>query len=93
MLAIGRALMREPDLLLLDEPSLGLAPNAAGELLGTIRAIQKASEIGVLMVEQKVREVLSFSERTYCLKEGKIVDGGPSREFAEDLDRVKTLFF
>jgi branched-chain amino acid transport system ATP-binding protein len=92
MLAIGRALVRGPRLLLLDEPSLGLAPFASRDMLKTLRAIQEASRVGVLIVEQKVREVLNFSDRVYCLKDGKVVDQGISQDFIQDIDRTRRLF-
>jgi branched-chain amino acid transport system ATP-binding protein len=79
MLAIGRALMAQPQLLLLDEPSLGLAPIVVDGLFETIRAIN-ASGVGVLLVEQNVRRALEASARGYLLAEGRIVLAGEREE-------------
>jgi branched-chain amino acid transport system ATP-binding protein len=79
MLAIGRALMAQPRLLLLDEPSLGLAPIVVDGLFETIRAIN-ASGVGVLLVEQNVRRALEASARGYLLAEGRIVLAGEREE-------------
>ena len=77
MLAIGRALMAVPRLLLMDEPSLGLAPVIVDELFGVIRSINAAG-VSVLLVEQNVRRALAISSRGYLLSEGRIVLAGQS---------------
>jgi len=79
MLAIGRALMAEPRLLLLDEPSLGLAPIVVDEVFDVIRTINSAG-VSVLLVEQNVQRALELSSRGYLLAEGRIVLGGRSDE-------------
>ena len=83
MLAIGRALMARPTMLLLDEPSLGLAPLVTGQLFDTIARL---SQLGVtlLLVEQNARRALLASSRAYVLERGKIVREGPSDELAND---------
>jgi branched-chain amino acid transport system ATP-binding protein len=79
MLAIGRALMSAPRLLLLDEPFLGLAPLVVVEILKAIQGLQRES-LTVLLVEQKVEMALSVSDRAYVMVKGSIVREGPSRE-------------
>lgn len=77
MVAIGRALMLEPDLLIMDEPSLGLSPLYVKQVMQTIRRV---ADLGfpVLLVEQNIKQVLQFSDRTYVLENGKLVLEGPS---------------
>jgi branched-chain amino acid transport system ATP-binding protein len=79
MLAIARALMTEPRLLLLDEPSLGLAPRLAQELLDGVRDIA-ASGTAVLLAEQNVAKALSVTDRAYVLQGGRLIESGPSVE-------------
>src|SRR5262245_36149823 len=79
MLAIGRALMARPRLLLLDEPSLGLAPSVVIEMFRVIREIN-ARGVAVLLVEQNVASALEIAHRAYVLEEGRIVAHGLSRE-------------
>jgi len=87
MLAIGRALMSSPKLLLLDEPSMGLAPIAAQEIFRTIRSIADGG-VGVLLVEQNLALAMSVADRAYVLRNGAVVVSGPiqelSREAVED---------
>jgi branched-chain amino acid transport system ATP-binding protein len=79
MLAIGRAIMGGPRLLLLDEPSLGLAPMVVDELLGRTRALA-AEGVGVLLAEQSVARALGLASRVYALAQGRIVAQGPASE-------------
>jgi branched-chain amino acid transport system ATP-binding protein len=81
MVAIGRALMARPKLLLLDEPSLGLAPVIVSELFRAIRRINAAG-VAVLLVEQNVAAALDIAHRAYVLEEGRIVARGKPRELA-----------
>jgi branched-chain amino acid transport system ATP-binding protein len=81
MLAIGRALMTAPRLLLLDEPSLGLSPLLTAELLGSIRMIG-ASGTAILLAEQNVAQALAICERAYILETGRIIAAGPTAELA-----------
>jgi branched-chain amino acid transport system ATP-binding protein len=83
MVAIGRALMAGPRLLLLDEPSLGLAPSIVGDVFGVLRRIH-AEGMAMLLVEQNVGQALDLADRAYVLEEGKIVaDGLPDTLLAQ----------
>ena len=90
MLAIGRALMSKPKLLLLDEPSLGLAPAAVLDLSKRIRE-RHALGVTVLLVEQNAHMALGISDRAYVLEVGKIVLSGKAKELVQ-LDRVKKAY-
>lgn len=79
MVAIGRALMLGPKMLLMDEPSLGLAPLLVKEVMGVIRRVSETG-LPILLVEQNVMQVLKVSDRTYVLENGKLVIHGPSEE-------------
>ena len=83
MLAIGRALMSEPKLLLLDEPSLGLAPLLVKSIFQTIRSINQAG-VTVILVEQNARAALKLADRGYVLEVGRIVMEGPARKLLHD---------
>jgi branched-chain amino acid transport system ATP-binding protein len=90
MLAIGRALMAEPRLLLLDEPSMGLAPNVVDQVLAAIRAL-KANGLTILLVEQNARAALGLADRAYVLETGRIALSGPAREIRAD-PRVRQAY-
>ena len=90
MHAIGRALMLNPRLLLLDEPSQGLAPIIVRTLFQTVAAMRK-SGIAVLLVEQNVRAALEIADRAYVLDDGRVVYAGSTAELARDEDRVRAL--
>jgi len=79
MLAIGRALMAKPRVLLLDEPSMGLAPIIVQDIFRTLREINKAG-LTVFLVEQNVRQALKIADRAYVIETGKIVLEGSGRE-------------
>lgn len=83
MLAIGRALMARPKLLLLDEPSMGLAPLVVSEIFEIIKEISREG-ITVLLVEQNVRQALKIADYAYVLETGKMVLHGPAEEIRHD---------
>jgi acyl-CoA reductase-like NAD-dependent aldehyde dehydrogenase/ABC-type branched-subunit amino acid transport system ATPase component len=83
MVAIGRALMSNPDLLLLDEPSLGLAPIVAGELFATLGRIRQTG-VAMLIVEQNVKASLAIADRGYLIEAGRIVGEGAAAELIND---------
>jgi branched-chain amino acid transport system ATP-binding protein len=82
MVAIGRALMARPKLLLLDEPSLGLAPVIVNDMFGAIRNIN-ASGTSVLLVEQNVAMAMQIAKRAYVLEEGRVVSEGAASELLQ----------
>lgn len=84
MLALANALVLSPRLLLLDEPSLGLAPPLVTEALGRIQQISRDSGVAVLMVEQKVREALKIAQRVYVLRNGLVSFSGPADSLSDD---------
>ncbi|BAS27486.1 ABC transporter ATP-binding protein [Limnochorda pilosa] len=83
MLAIGRGLMARPRLLLLDEPSLGLAPKLVREIFRTVREINRQG-VTVLLVEQNARMALRLAHRGYVLETGRLALGGPAAELRQD---------
>jgi len=85
MLSIGRALMAKPKLLLLDEPSMGLAPLIVKDIMNTVSELRR-SGVTILMVEQNARASLTISDRGYVLETGRVVLQGPSDELMNDSD-------
>jgi branched-chain amino acid transport system ATP-binding protein len=86
MLAIGRALMSRPKLLLLDEPSLGLAPLLVAQIFATIREINKERGVTVLLVEQNAYHALRLAHRGYVLVNGEIRMSGAGQALLDDPD-------
>ncbi|MEO3470776.1 ABC transporter ATP-binding protein [Roseomonas sp. CAU 1739] len=84
MLAIARALLLRPRLLLLDEPSFGLAPLIVQEIFGIMRQVRETQGVGILVVEQNARLALDVADRAYLLETGRIVVSGPAQEIRED---------
>ncbi|HEV2907626.1 MAG TPA: ABC transporter ATP-binding protein [Candidatus Eremiobacteraceae bacterium] len=83
MLAIARGLMARPKLLLLDEPSMGLAPLLVAQIFEIIKALRKAGQ-SIVLVEQNARQALAVSDDAYVLERGAIVKAGPAAELARD---------
>ena len=90
MLAIGRALMARPAMLLLDEPSLGIAPRLVADIFEAIARIAESGTT-ILLVEQNTRLALKYSTRAYVLRTGEIAMTGPSRVLAAD-DEIKKAY-
>jgi branched-chain amino acid transport system ATP-binding protein len=90
MLAIGRGLMARPRLLMLDEPSLGLAPLMVAELFACIRRIH-AEQVTILLVEQNVHQALDIADRAYVLENGRTVRTGTAAELLAD-DAIQTAY-
>ncbi|MBN8874288.1 MAG: ABC transporter ATP-binding protein [Rhodospirillales bacterium] len=84
MLAIARALLLRPRLLLLDEPSFGLAPLIVQEIFGIMRRIRDEERVGILLVEQNASLALAFAEQAYLLETGRIVVSGAAAEISKD---------
>lgn len=83
MLAIGRALMADPKLILVDEMSLGLMPIMVDKVLDTLKQINEEKRVAILLVEQKVQEALEIADRGYVLQTGRIVAHGSGKELLE----------
>ena len=90
MLAMGRALMANPRILLLDEPSMGLSPLLVSEIFDIIQEINKQG-VTILLVEQNAKKALSIADRAYVLETGKIVTSGKASELLED-DSIKKAY-
>jgi len=84
MLAVARALMSRPRLLLLDEPSLGLAPLVTREIFRIVRTINKEQGVSVLLVEQNASMALELADHAYLLETGRVVMSGPSSDLSRD---------
>lgn len=91
MLAIGRALMARPALLMLDEPSLGLAPLLVEEIFGYIRQLNTEMGMAVLVVEQNARRALDIADLAYVMEQGRIVLEGPAAAMREN-SQVQALY-
>jgi len=91
MLVIGRALMSHPKLVMLDEPSLGLAPLLVGEIFGIVRAINQEEKVSILIVEQNAVAALDLAEYGYVMENGRMVLDGSSRQLKENED-VKEFY-
>ena len=84
MLAIGRALMLRPKLMLLDEPSFGLAPLVVQEMFEILRTLNRQEKVSMFLVEQNAALALDLADHAYLLETGRVVMAGPAREIRED---------
>ncbi|QOX78926.1 ABC transporter ATP-binding protein [Trichlorobacter lovleyi] len=86
MLAIGRALMARPKLLLLDEPSMGLAPLVVQEIFRVLQRLREERGVTILLVEQNAKAALKLADRGYVLETGKVILEGPAEELLENAE-------
>jgi branched-chain amino acid transport system ATP-binding protein len=91
MLAVSRALMLKPKLLLLDEPSLGLAPLVVREIFQILRTVNKEGGVSVLLVEQNAKLALDLADHVFLLETGRVVMSGPSQQLSQD-DAVRRAY-
>ncbi len=91
MLAIGRALMSKPRLLMLDEPSMGLAPVLVEQVFHHITELFRASAMSVLLIEQRATEALEASQRCYVLEQGRVIMGGEASQLLNN-DEIKRTY-
>ena len=92
MLAIARVLIPKPRCILMDEPSLGLSPNLVQSLLGKVKNINNEFDVTILIVEQKVRDVLAICDHVYALKLGQLSYAGNPEGLLTKKDRIRDLF-
>jgi branched-chain amino acid transport system ATP-binding protein len=93
MLSLARALGRNPKVLLADELSLGLAPIIVANLLKAVRDAADERGVGVLLVEQHVRQALAIADRVYVMERGRVVLSGTTEELMGQLDKVEAAYF
>jgi branched-chain amino acid transport system ATP-binding protein len=92
MLSLARVLVSRPQVLLLDEPSLGLSPALVNAVFDKIAEISRSLSITVLLVEQRVHQALAISHMVYALKLGRLVFAAPPQDLADDRGRLKVIF-
>ncbi|MFT4716319.1 MAG: branched-chain amino acid transport system ATP-binding protein, partial [Paracoccaceae bacterium] len=91
MCAIGRALMSKPETILLDEPSMGLAPQLVEEIFGIIKTLNEEQGVSFLLAEQNTNVALKYASYGYILESGRVVMDGPAKDLAENPD-VKEFY-
>ena len=92
ILGLAAALSRQPKLLVIDEMSLGLAPLVVQRVLSALRRVAQEDGLGVLLVEQHLREALEVSDRSYVMRRGEIVMSGPSSELIRDIAAIEAHY-
>ena len=91
MVAIGRAMMAKPETILLDEPSMGLAPQLVEEIFGIVKSLNEQEGVSFLLAEQNTNVALRFAHYGYILESGRVVMDGPADELRENPD-VKEFY-
>ena len=91
MIAIGRALMTQPELVLLDEPSMGLAPIVTEEIFKIIEDLNTSSGVSFLLAEQNANLALRYAHRAYVLESGRVLTSGPAKDLAKR-DDIKDIY-
>jgi branched-chain amino acid transport system ATP-binding protein len=91
MLAVGRAMMLRPRLMLLDEPSFGLAPLIVEELFGILRTLNRTEKVSMLLVEQNAALALDLADHAYLIETGRLVMEGPARQLRDD-DNIRRAY-
>ena len=91
MTAVGRALMAKPSMILLDEPSMGLAPQIVAEIFEIVRDLNQKEGVSILLAEQNTNVALRYADYGYILENGRIVMDGASRDLADNED-VKEFY-
>jgi len=91
MVSIGRALLSRPRILLMDEPSIGLAPKLFEDLIRPIRELQQSTDMSILLVEQNVHEALKVSDRAVVMKSGEMIWEGPPADLT-GMDKLRELY-
>jgi len=91
MTAIGRALMARPNMILLDEPSMGLAPQVVDEIFTIVRSLNEKEKVSFLLAEQNTNIALKYAHYGYILESGRVVMDGAARDLAENED-VKEFY-
>jgi branched-chain amino acid transport system ATP-binding protein len=91
MVAIGRAMMAKPSMLLLDEPSMGLAPQIVAEIFEIVRELNEKEGVSILLAEQNTNVALKYADYGYILESGRVMMDGTAKELAENAD-VKEFY-
>jgi branched-chain amino acid transport system ATP-binding protein len=91
MVAIGRAMMAKPSMLLLDEPSMGLAPQIVAEIFEIVRDLNEKEGVSILLAEQNTNVALKYADYGYILESGRVMMDGTAKELAENAD-VKEFY-